>query len=429
VGGVLRVRGFRALLAGQAVNETGNWVALVAIWGFAAFRFDAGAQELALLFVVISVPGAVLGPLLGVPIDRLGPRRALVVANALGVLNALALTQAGSYKAVIVLALPLGLIEALSAAALDTLPPRMVDDVQLVRANALLGGANDLAVVVGPVAAAAVNAMWGLSGAFALDAATFLVGLVVALRLPVTPGLYRNDGGVADAGPEPGARSADKVPGPPVDAALVTSTWGELRQGAAIARHNPGVRWALGVAGGTYLLWSLFGMLEPFYVRDVLGKSDTVFALLQTAFGVGLVSAGLLVAWLGDRVATPGWVAGATLASGATAAIYVGTDSLVVAFIGVVLWGVDIAFFYVPLKTLLQRYTPAAAHGRILSINQSFESLATLLVAPVTSFALGRVGVQAMGIAGGIAIGVVAIVALTLARNLDPPVRQEIRGP
>jgi hypothetical protein len=38
---------------------------------------------------------------LGVPIDRLGPKRMLVVANLLGMLNALALTQANSYLTII----------------------------------------------------------------------------------------------------------------------------------------------------------------------------------------------------------------------------------------------------------------------------------------------------------------------------------------
>src|SRR3954471_16963521 len=116
---VLRVRGFAPLLIGQAVNETGNWIAVIAIWGFASFEFDVGAGDLALLFVVLSVPGALLGPLLGVPIDRLGPRRTLLLANLLGMANALVLTQADSYTAIIVLALPLGLIEAMATASLD----------------------------------------------------------------------------------------------------------------------------------------------------------------------------------------------------------------------------------------------------------------------------------------------------------------------
>ncbi len=421
---VLRARGFSALLVGQAVNETGNWVALVAIWGFAAFRFDAGPAELAVLFVVLSVPGALLGPVLGVPIDRLGPRRTLLLANALGAVDALALTQAGSYGTIILLALPLGLVETVSAASIDALPPRLVDDSQLTRANALLGGADNLAVVVGPVLAAAVNVRWGLVGAFTLDALTYLVGVVLALRLPPTPP-YR----VAVSGAVPPTRTApvsvvaslaDAGPAPTAETGLVASTWRELRDGMAIARRNNGVRWTLGVAGATYLLWSLFGMLEPLYVRDVLGRSDTVFALLQTGFGVGLVSAGLLVAWLGERVASPAWVAAATIASGATAALYVGTESLAVAFVGAFLWGVDIAFFYAPVKTLLQRYAPPAAHGRILSLNQSLESVASLLIAPVVAGVLAGAGVQALGVAGGVAIAVAGVGALRLARDLGP---------
>ncbi|MDP9440776.1 MAG: hypothetical protein M3P34_01050 [Actinomycetota bacterium] len=83
------------------------------------------------------------------------------------------------------LALPLGLIEALASASLDALPPRLVDEEDLVTANALLGGAQDLAIVVGPVVAAVVNARWGLAGAFGADAVTYLFGLAVAVPLAV----------------------------------------------------------------------------------------------------------------------------------------------------------------------------------------------------------------------------------------------------
>src|SRR5436190_2182064 len=214
---VLRVRGFAPLLLGQAVSETGNWIAVIAIWGFASFRFDVGPGDLALLFVVLSVPGALLGPLLGVPIDRLGPRRTLVLANVLGLLDALLLTQAHSYTAIIVLALPLGLIEALATASLDAIPPRIVPDEQLVTANALLGGAQGLAIVVGPITAALVNSQWGLEGAFLADAATFLVGALVALRLRIEP-----------------------APRDPMEHS--TSTWRELRAGMSLVRRTGGLR-------------------------------------------------------------------------------------------------------------------------------------------------------------------------------------------
>jgi predicted MFS family arabinose efflux permease len=393
---VLRVRGFALLLAGQAISESGNWIATIAIWGFASFEFDVGPGDLALLFVVLSVPGALLGPLLGVPIDRLGPRRTLLLANLLGFVDALVLTQADTYTAIILLALPLGLIEALATASLDAIPPRIVPDDQLVTANALLGGAQDLAIVVGPVAAAAVNSQWGLEGAFLADAATFLVGAFVALRIRV----------------EPVPRTADEH---------TRSTWRELRAGLSLSRRTRGLRWTLSVAASVYLLWAVFGVLEPLYVRDVLGGSDATFALLQTVFGIGLVLTGLILAVVGDRVARPRYVALALIVSGGTAALYLGTESEVLAFLGVFLWGVDTAFFFVPARTLLQRYAPAEYHGRVLSLNQSIEPAAGIVMTPVAAVVLGVIGVQTLGITAGAIAALGGVVLLVLARGLQPP--------
>jgi predicted MFS family arabinose efflux permease len=395
---VLKVRGFALLLAGQAISESGNWIAAIAIWGFASFEYDVGPGDLALLFVVLSVPGALLGPLLGVPIDRLGPRRTLVLANLLGMADALLLTQADSYTTIILLALPLGLIEALATASLDAIPPRVVPDDQLVTANALLGGAQDVAIVVGPLLAAAVNARWGLEGAFYADAATFLVGAFVALRIRIEPAPR----------PEPSEEHA-------------TSTWRELREGMRLARRTRGLRWTLTVAACVYLLWAVFGVLEPLYVRDVLGGSDSMFAVLQAVFGAGLVLTGLLLAAVGERVARPRYVALAMVVSGLTAALYLGTESEVVAFVGVFLWGVDTAFFFVPARTLLQRYAPAAFHGRVLSLNQSLEPAAGIVMTPLAAVALGIVSVQALGVIAGAIATVGGVVLLLLARGLAPP--------
>ncbi len=258
-------------------------------------------------------------------------------------------------------------------------------------ANALLGGAQDLAIVVGPVLAAAVNVRWGLAGAFVADAATYLVGMATALPLRVS-----------------------------TVASTVGSTWTELREGLSLVRRTPGLRWTLGVSGTTFLLWALFGVLEPLYVRDVLGESDTVFALLQTVFGVGLVGAGLTLAKIGDRITRPRYVAIATIASGATAALYLGTSSLPVAFVGVFLWGVDVAFFFVPAKTLLQRYAPTSTHGRVLSINQTLEPLADLGMAPVAAVPAGALGIQLLGVVGGVAAAVAGAVALRRIARLGP---------
>jgi sugar phosphate permease len=124
---------------------------------------------------------------------------------------------------------------------------------------------------------------------------------------------------------------------------------------------------------------------------------------------------------VGDRVARPRVVAIAVVVSGATAALYVGTQSLAVAFAGAFLWGVDVAFFYAPAKTLLQRYAPTQFHGRVLSLNQALESAGGLVVTPLGAIALGVVGVQLLGVVGGCVAVVGGLVALRAARRLRPP--------
>ncbi len=392
---VLKVPGFALLLVGQAVNTTGSWISLIAIWGFAAFRYDVSPGGLALLFVVLSVPGALLGPALGVPIDRYGPKAMLVVANVLGMLDALALTQANSYVQIILLALPLGLIDALARASLDAIPPRIVPDDQLVRANALLGGAQDLAIVIGPALAALVNSHWGISGAFAVDAATWFVGALVALRM--------------------------RVPHTRRERAEGVTSWHELREGGRLARGTPGLRWTLGVAASVYALWAVFGVLEPLYVRDVLHESDATFALLQTVFGIGLVTTSLVLAAWGDRLVRPTVIGGAVVASGLTAALYLGTSSVTVAFVGVFLWGIDVAFFYVPARTLLQRYAPEAFHGRVMALNHSLEPAAGIVMTPLAAIALLVVSVSVLGVAAGLLATVGGIFVLRRARRLPVP--------
>ena len=55
---LLRQRSFALLFAGSAINAIGSWCALMALWGFAAYRFDASPGQIALLILSWAVPGA-----------------------------------------------------------------------------------------------------------------------------------------------------------------------------------------------------------------------------------------------------------------------------------------------------------------------------------------------------------------------------------
>ncbi|MCU1484492.1 MAG: putative transporter [Actinomycetia bacterium] len=388
---LLRRRSFALLLAGSTVNAIGSWCALMAMWGFAAFEFDAGPGQVALLILTWAIPGAVLGPFVGVPIDRFGPKAVLVAADALGAAAAVGMLFAHRYEDLLWASAVLGVAKTFAHPADAALPPRLVADEDLVAANALLGAATDSSIVFGPLLATGAIALWGFHAAFVVDAVTWVVGaaVVVPLRLHA----------VVVERAEP--------------------LLAQLVEGYRLTVRTPTLRLTMALSVAVFMTWGAFAVVEPLYVRDVLHRSTTALALLQVAFGVGLVGAGIVVVRLGDRVATTRALACAVLLSGVAAATYIGTGSAAVAAVGVFLWGADVAFFAAPARTLLQRHAPANAHGRVLGLHGTLHSWGDLVALPVTGFLAELVGIQA----AALAFAGVAVVAGTLgwfaARRLE----------
>ena len=388
---LFRTRHFALLFVGQAINGIGSWAALIALWGFAAYRFHSGAGEIALLALCWSAPAAVLGPLTGLPIDRLDPKRVLIVAYLASSVAAGAMALAGSLPQLALLATAYGVCKAFATPAADALPPRIVAPDDLLAANALLGAAQESAIVFGPLVAAVAIAVAGLQAAFVVDAVTYLVGVAVVIPLVLSP---------LEARPRPRLRT-------------------ELTEGLSLARSTPVLRYVLTLSGAVFLTWAAFIVVEPLYARDVLHRPASQFALFQVAFGTGLVLTSLVLPRLGPRVAEARSLAIAVLLSGLTAALYVGTHEVALAYVGVFGWGVDVAFFSAPSRTMLQRASPAHAHGRVLSLYRTTHSAADVMAIPLTGLVVGLVGVQVAGVAVGALTTVAGIIGLLVAPSLD----------
>ena len=369
---LLRDRRIALLVAGQAVNGIGSWCAIVALWGFASFRFDAGPGAIALLGLAWALPPVLLGPLAGIPIDRMGPKRVLMIADALAAVVSLTFLLAGSFPMLVALATLHGFTSAFSDPALRALPPRLVSDDQLVEANAVLGAASQSAIVVGPVVAAVAIGLIGVEGAFVIDALTYVIGVLVLV--PITIGalaVTRADASVAD----------------------------DIREGFRVVRRRPRLRLLLGMSGCVYIIWGAFLVIEPVYVRDVLHGSPTMLALLQATFGVGLLGTTLVVTRFGERIARVRVAAVAAAASGVAAMLYIGTAVPVVAFIGIGVWGCVTSFFVVPARTLMQRAAPVEAHGRVMALDGTINSGGSLVALPIVGLVAAAVGVQVAGVA------------------------------
>ncbi len=388
---LFRTRSFALLFVGEAVNGIGSWTALIALWGFAAYRFHSGAGEIALLALCWSAPAALLGPLTGLPIDRLDPKRVLVAAYLASAVAAGAMALAGSFTHLAILAVLYGVCKAFATPAADALPPRIVASGDLLAANALLGAAQESAIVFGPLVAAVAIAVAGLQAAFVIDAVTYLVGVAVVAPLVLTP--------VASP-PRPRLRT-------------------EVTEGLSLTRSTPVLRFVMALSSAVFLTWAAFVVVEPLYARDVLHRPASQFAMFQVTFGVGLILTSLVLPRLGSRVAGARSLAVAVLLSGLTAAAYVGTHDIRLAYIGVFGWGVDVAFFSAPSRTMLQRASPTHAHGRVLALYRTSHSVADVVAIPLTGLAIGLVGVQVAGLTVAALASVAGVIGLAVAPSFE----------
>lgn len=390
-----RVLGF---LAAEAVSAIGSWATTMVVWGYAAYEYDATAGDVALLGIAFTTPGVLLSPVAGAVIDRIGTKRTLAVAKAIGICAALSLLLADSFRAMALLCVLHGAVGAFSLPALQAMPPRLVDSANLARTNALISLTDELAIVLGPALAGVSIAVAGFAGAFVIDAATYAVGLVVLPMVRLHPPVTDED----------------------LDESLVEEPAGDERirlrdafDGWRLIARTPTLRRVVTATASVHLLYGAALLAEPLYVRDTLERSEEVFAALQVVFGICLVAGGLVAARVGERMATFGWVAVGVGASGLTAIVYLGTPWVAVAFLGVAMWGVATALISGPSRTVLQRAAPGRAHGRVLSADFVAANAAQMAGVGFAGVVVGLVGVPPTFLLLG---GGVVLVAVLLGR-------------
>jgi predicted MFS family arabinose efflux permease len=390
-------RRIAVFLAAEALSAIGSWATIVAIWGYAAFEFGASATDVSLFGLAFSLPVLVFAPVAGSCIDRFGPTTVLGGAKVLGVGASLALLTADDFRTLTVLSILHGTAMAFSYPALQSLPPRLVADEHLARTNALVSLTDELAIVLGPVAAGVGIALFGFKGAFVFDALTYGLGLLVLPMITLQPLRPHPDDDDEPAG---------------------VGRFTEAMEGWRLIVRNTVLRRVVGCTFAVHLLYGAALLCEPLYVRDVLEQPWGVFAALQTVFGICLVLTGMLVARAGEHLASFAWVALGVAGSGLTAIVYLGTPWVVVAFIGVALWGVATAGISGPSRTVLQRSSPQRAHGRVLSADVFAGSLGEVVALGAMGIAVDAVGVQWAILGLGLAVTAFAT-AVGLADRRD----------
>jgi len=191
----LRSTAFRRYLAGQLPSVTCSWAQVVAL---ACVVVQIDPRALGWVVVAQFLPSLLLGPWFGALADRHDRRRLLILAEAGLGLIALAYSAAAAAG---VLALPLiytlasawGVINALDTPARRALVPMLVPNEAAASASALTGTTLVLGMALGTALGGTLVTVAGAAAAFAMNAASFLIDVVVltTIRVGTSPRIRR----------------------------------------------------------------------------------------------------------------------------------------------------------------------------------------------------------------------------------------------
>jgi len=417
---ILRVlaghRDLRLVLSAGLVSMVGDWILRIGLV-YHVFVLTNSTVVSAILMLSSFVPQLLLGSVAGVFVDRWDRRRTMVVTNlllAVGLLPLLLVHDASRVWVVFIVLFYESSVAQFFVPAEQALLPRLVDDDQLITANALNGQTRDLSRLVGSAIGGVVAAAGGLVAVTLVDAASFLIcaGMVAALR---TSG--RVDVPDPEAAQQPATAFADRI-------AQLRREW---MDGLRLVGHNRVLRllaiFLLVTTVGEGIMSTLFA---PF-VRQVLHGSNEAYGVVVAVQAVGGIVGGLVAAAIGHRV-SPARLLGITaMVFGAIdLAIFLYPLAYVAvwpAAVGMVVVGLPGALMLAGFMTLFQRSTVDSHRGRVFGSLGAAEGVAVMVGTLGAGFLgqyVGIIPVLAVQGAGYVVAGLAMLITLPAAARSQP---------
>lgn len=396
------------MFAASTVSRWGDTFSAVALVVL-VYRLTGSGLKVGAAVAFEIAPVLLLGFVAGWVVDRV-PRRRVMVAADLGraaIAVALALFGTSSLPAIYAAAFGLSALTVFFSPAVSSVVPVLVDDDELVGANAALwSGAVVSQIALAPLAGALVG--WAGAGpAFVVNGVSFIVSaaLLAGLALPPLHAASARAGAPwVGAAPAEGGRRRD-----------AGRRWADVSEGLRVVRATPLLLTLAGVqalaalsAGATSALLVVLG-------EDHLGVGPGRFGILIGAVGVGAGLGPLVLQRLVSDVRRPGLLFGPYLLRGAVDLALAAFSSFAVAVGALAAYGVGTSTGMLTWNTLLQSRVPDRVRGRVFACYDVVWQSARLVSIGVGGALADAFGVRAVYVMGGFLL--IAAGALGLARG------------
>jgi DHA3 family macrolide efflux protein-like MFS transporter len=398
-------RDFGLIWLSQLVSQVGDGISNLALLWF-VYSITGSPVKTTIIGLLHTIPPIVLGPFIGVFVDRLPKKFFLIGANVfravlIGIIPCAVSTDTFTVNLLYILVLFDAVAMATFSPALTSSVPLIVPRAQFTAANALIQSTTSLGIIFGPAVSGLGIALFGSQEVLCLNGATYLVA---ALCL----GLVRLGTAQPSTGPT-------KIGG---------SLWHDLTEGLAFVVSKQRIILLLIVTAACYGFGaSALTTLFPVFANKLLGLGPVEVGYLWSSLGVGLLVMSIVLLWftgrtLADRVNI---IVLTSAVSGLAIEVLVWTTDLYQVGLLMMMIGGGMGAFTPIAWGIVQELTPRMMVGRVLGLYGT--GVMTAAISGITMFGqiTERFG-ESAGIAG---IGATFLLTASLGGWLSRSIRHQ----
>jgi MFS family permease len=397
---LLLTRNFGLIWSGQLISQIGDGISRLALLWF-VYAITGSPLKTSVIGLLQTIPPIVLGPVIGVYVDRLPKKLLLIVSDLLralliGLIPCLIPVESFTVSVLYLLVLLHAIATAVFGPALTAAVPAIVPKTQFTAANALLQGTTSLGIVFGPALSGLGIAAYGSQEVLCLNAATYVVSALFLMLV----------------------RFSDFAP-KAISETLRSTLMQDLIEGfryGVVSR--PVILLLTGTAAlytfGTAALTALF----PVFARKMLDLGPVEVGYLWSALGVGLLLTSIGLLW------ATGWtvkdrtnlVVSTSLLSGTAICALIWTPHAYQAGILMGLIGGGMGAFTPIAWGIIQELTPGHMIGRVLGLYGTGAMTAAIAGISAFGWITERYG-PSTGLLGiGIVMFVTGLMAVRMSR-------------
>lgn len=398
----LHSKNFRLYFYGQLVSLVGTWLQTVA-QGWLVLELTHSAFWVGTITALQYAPTFLFSLPGGVIVDRIDTKKILLFTQTSAmllafILGAIAMTNHITLITVIVLAILLGIVNAIDLPARQSIIAEIITKDRYGSAYALNSALTNGARVIGPAVAGLLIAIVGVGGTFIINGISFIAVIVALFFIKIITPITKSQS-------HPVAM---------------------IKEGIRYVFSNKTLKFFMMVASITAIFgWSYTAIL-PIFADSVFHRGASGLGYLYGAAGLGAVVAAILVSGFSEKISHRFFISGGSLALSLGLLLFSLTKNFNIGLISLFCVGLGFTAEFSMITTIIQKMISSEMRGRVMSVLV----LMFLGASPVGSFGIGyladRIGPQSAVMYFGIAMCVVSLMVIVGHKRIFSSLKNDI---